>query len=104
MHGTGRKVHQRARLGRRRLAADAEVDFAFGDEKRLVPRMAVRRRTAAFRSLLQEDLVAFSRFARRKYGDMLTDDVQRRRVILRSDDEWFCGHGNYSYSTMSKLR
>ena len=69
------------------------------DEERLVPGMTVRGRPTALRAALKEDLVAFGRFARREHGDVLTDDVERRRVALGGDDERSCGHLSRSFST-----
>src|SRR5262245_48558877 len=54
--------------------------------------MTVRRRTAAFRSALQEHFVTSGGFTGGEHGDLLTDDVERRCVLLSRDDEWFCRH------------
>src|SRR5271157_5404446 len=92
MHGAGGKMNQRARRCRCRLGTDAKSDLALDDEEGLVPGMTVRRRSAAFGPTLEENLIAFGRFARCEHGDVFADDVERGRVIPWRNDKRFCGH------------
>src|SRR6185369_5327675 len=100
MHGAGGKMHERAGRSRRRFGADAEVDLALDDVEGLVPGMAMRWRAAAFGPTLEEDLIAFRRFARCEHGDVFADDVERRRVILGRDHERFHGHFGLPFSSI----
>src|SRR5688500_5889117 len=92
MYGAGPQMHQRPRQCRRRVLADAEIDLSLVDEEGFVPWMAVRRRAAALGTLLQEDLVAFGRVARREHGHVLADDVERRGVVPWSHHERLGAH------------
>src|SRR5512135_2934314 len=92
MHGAGGKMDKRARRCRSRLGTDAEIDGTLDDEEGLVPRMTVRRRACALGPTLEENLIAFGRFARCEHGDVFADDVERMRVILWFDNKRFRRH------------
>src|SRR5262249_45149194 len=92
VHGSGGEMHERARRGRHRFGADTEIDLTPGDEKGLVPGMAVGRRAAALRPLLGENFIAPRRLAGGEHGDVLADDAERRGVVLWCDHERPSGH------------
>src|SRR5512143_2450477 len=87
MRRTRRKVHERPGNQGPGLFSGAEFDLAFGHIEGLIPRVGVRRRTSAFRPLLEKDLITAGGFTGCKHRNALADDIQWMPIILRCDNK-----------------
>jgi hypothetical protein len=86
-------VHQGARWGEEIVVAvHTEGDLSGDYVERLVPGVAVGRRTGAFGPGLAEDLIASRRRAIGEDGDLLADDVEPPRAVLGRYYHRLCGH------------
>ena len=74
VRGASGDVHQRAGDGHRDDFVHTKLDLTIGHEEGFIPGVVVRRRAAAFRALLQKDLVATCFLSRGQHGDLFADD------------------------------
>jgi hypothetical protein len=82
-------VHRSSRFSDHVFVADADCDVAAYHLEGLIPRMAVRRRSAAFRAFLAEDFVTSSSRTGCKNRDLLPDDIKRGGSGRGCDNERF---------------